>query len=322
MEGGDEDNIDALPSVRDLESRFGFFTQPEGGDGPTSVHHELVPTAAGCVTCECVRCKTWAAFIETGGPGGTRQYEVLTREHVRGLAQLILHVRAHLVAAGGLGQGQPLRVLELGAGNGRLAHALRVAMASDHPSMKDAAQQDVSTDPPVLLVASDLHPRQGCFPVLEMDYARALEVCAPDVALVSWMPLGHDWTHAVRASASVQALVLVGEAGAGVCGHPSLTWGVTPRNNNGALPRHERRRVRGWSLQELVALSDVQLCMLDEPWCFQRHSRTFIATRDERLAHELAAYCSNDHCTSTLDQFHRTSHSSQQASAVVPCTSA
>ena len=49
---------------------------------------------------------------------------------------------------------------------------------------------------------------------------------ACDVALVCWQPMGVDWTAAIRASASFQEYVLVGEVDDGICGDPSATWGV------------------------------------------------------------------------------------------------
>jgi hypothetical protein len=38
-----------------------------------------------------------------------------------------------------------------------------------------------------------------------MDYQMALAAIQPDVVLCSWMPFGMDWTHAMRACASVSA---------------------------------------------------------------------------------------------------------------------
>merc|ERR1712129_616218 len=52
----------------------------------------------------------------------------------------------------------------------------------------------------------------------------AIATFAPAVALCSWMPLGLDWTTALRACSSLREYVLVGDPE--ICGVPWDTWGL------------------------------------------------------------------------------------------------
>lgn len=50
---------------------------------------QVNPTT-GVVTCECHRCGSWCDFVEGRDPAAPfRQYEVLTQEHVQGLASYL-----------------------------------------------------------------------------------------------------------------------------------------------------------------------------------------------------------------------------------------
>ncbi|KAL2642051.1 hypothetical protein R1flu_009638 [Riccia fluitans] len=43
--------------------------------------------------------------------------------------------------------------------------------------------------------------------------------------MVSWMPMGVDWTAPMRTTVSVLEYILIGEMDDGICGDPWLTWG-------------------------------------------------------------------------------------------------
>lgn len=58
-----------------------------------------------------------------------------------------------------------------------------------------------------------------------MGFDEALRTHDPDFVLSCWMPMGHDWTAAFRAKASVREYILIGESDYGICGHPWRTWG-------------------------------------------------------------------------------------------------
>lgn len=263
------------PPLAELEAAFGLFAaaRPEA--------HAPAPGARGEVRCACAQCAAWARYTRGATNGGYPLYEVHTAEHVRLLAALLLALRAALLP---LLPARALRVLELGAGSGRLAHLLRAQLAR-------AAAARGEPESGVLLIASDASPLPCCpalpaaaaFPVLRARCEAALAACAPDVALVCWMPLGQDWCAAVRACPSVHACVLVGEAGRGICGDAERTWG------GGGAGAPLPARVGGWAVAELAALARRQLCRLDEPWCNVRHSTTVLSARDERVARALAA---------------------------------
>lgn len=58
-----------------------------------------------------------------------------------------------------------------------------------------------------------------------LGFDAALAAHEPQIVLSSWMPMGRDWTAAVRRTPSVREYVLIGEADYGICGDPWLTWG-------------------------------------------------------------------------------------------------
>ena len=101
---------------------------------------------------------------------------------------------------------------EVGAGDGRLSHFLRVALAKSDAQGADR----------VTITATDDNSRQleQFYAVETCDAAEVMNRFQPDVVLVSWMELGQDWTSSFRACESVREYVLVGEVDAGACGHP------------------------------------------------------------------------------------------------------
>ena len=95
-----------------------------------------VATESGAASCSCSRCERWEAYVRSGGAHRQPLYLVPTAGLVDGLARWLRDEQA----AGGE---SPLRVLELGAGDGSLTHYLRRALA----------------DAPIELVASDSFAR-------------------------------------------------------------------------------------------------------------------------------------------------------------------
>lgn len=133
-------------------------------------------------------------------------------------------------------------VLEVGAGNGRLAHFLNQA-----PGGPVAGR----------VVATDLFAGEGFIGSFgglglgsdgqaagavgvgdgfdggliaapeRLSQAEAVSRYEPRVVVSSWMP-EEDWTAIWRAHPSVQAYVLLGEADGGQSGRPWPTWGLRP----------------------------------------------------------------------------------------------
>ena len=278
-----EDPARSLPSAIDLERDFGLFaTDVVAHHASSSSSSSSSPSPAcapavdarGVVSCACAGCARWRAFCEgaldePAHRPARRQYEVLTREHVGALAAYI-HSRANaLVPPPPPAPGSParrrrrraLRVLEVGAGDGRLATHVRAAIDAIEQRREGGRGEDEDV-PRVAIVAVDddslglRRPRDdgALLRFVTMDAIEALAPGAlvfpgddgdggdpgdrpgdrpgdvspapgPDLVLACWQPMGVDWTAAMRANASVAEYVLVGEADDGMCGRPWETWG-------------------------------------------------------------------------------------------------
>jgi len=126
-----------------------------------------------------------------------RYYELLPTAHIRSVKEAVER-------CGGFN-----KVIEIGAGDGRMAEGLR-----------GEGMDVVATDDDTWGLT------KGSRGVLKMDYVRAMTEIADEdtVVLVSWMPQGVDWTGEIR-KAGVKGYVLVGEVFDGCCGHQWETWG-------------------------------------------------------------------------------------------------
>ena len=114
----------------------------------------------------------------------------------------------------------PVRILEVGAGNGALTHFLREKLATVVPGR-------------VTMVACDLGASAGwaidsVFSVQELDHQEAIAKYEPHIIIFSWMPYKYDCTADFRAAESVQEYILIGERGGGCCGDEWKTWGLEP----------------------------------------------------------------------------------------------
>lgn len=123
-------------------------------------------------------------------------HQFLSQEYVDALAGYVIGTRL-----------EP--VVEVGAGRGELARALRqqgiAVYASDDGSWLDGR-----------LHWPSLLPHD----VSRLGYAEALRLERPALVLCSWMPRGEDWTPAFRACATVKEYLLLGEAQGGATGTP------------------------------------------------------------------------------------------------------
>ena len=218
---------DGLPSASEVERAFGLhrFREAEA--------HRL-EFARGEVRCVCGCCETWQRWVRGkplltsagglpvtvhGGGAPLVRYEVITAELVENLASWFAGLAGRRPA--------PLRVLEVGAGDGRLTLHLRAALRRRGLSSRE-----------VQLVATDSGARElaACEPgaVEARDYRSALLEHAPHAVLCSWMPLGEDWTAAFRSSESVETYLLLGEVDDGCCGRPWETWGYDADGTHGS----------------------------------------------------------------------------------------
>jgi len=142
---------------------------------------------------------------------GVKFHELLNKEFLEALANYIIE-RANVYQ--GL-EGQPLIILEIGAGDGRLAHFLQEELN------KRAKGKFV-----VVATDSGAWKTEHPFPVEIFSYKDALENYHPKIVVCSWMNPGEDWTAGIRSTRSVEEYILIG--GISTCGDSWNTWGIPP----------------------------------------------------------------------------------------------
>lgn len=154
-------------------------------------------------------------------------FDLWQSEYVELLAQ-------HLEERGERGKRRQ-RVVEVGAGNGRLANLLRHRLPECEIIATDSGGWRKM---PGLVAAAGVE-------VKRLGFDKALEEYRPDVVLCSWMPMHEDWTRAFRKHASVGEYVLIGDPDC--TGRGKETWDGGP----------------GFVKRELSALSARQVCRHD-----------------------------------------------------------
>ena len=269
----------ALPAFEALRARFGLLQGEASGCAPAE--------RGGAFGCDCAACARWHDFVAGRLPdadaGGTHpRYEVFTAEHVTALAAYLLQRRgAYDVSL----SHRPLRVLEVGAGDGRLAAHLGAALRR----LGGAGNVELTatdSDERGLRAAS---PAAALVRVAPCD-ASLLAAEQPDVVVACWQPFGVDWTASFRACAAVREYVLIGEADGGICGRPWETWGFRGRNGGSSSDDDEDDdesgrvvaapyEADGFMRVDLPELSRWQLCRTDERWRSRGASRTVAFVR-------------------------------------------
>ena len=290
-EAGSAVDAAALPSASVLEREFGLFDPTRAGCVPT------VDATTGAVSCACAGCERWKRYITgTLGEGWPTfpQYEVITADYVTQLARYLRRRRLEILGADASST-RPLRVLELGAGDGRLTrhlrehldgHGIEVCATDDHSLglAKGGRHGVVAADALDAVAVAGNKCGFSREPTTAVSSSSLPGAC--DVALVCWQPMGVDWTAAIRASASFQEYVLVGEVDDGICGDPLATWGVRVHDSgdSGDFGGGEGMSEGdldvayasdGWSRVDVTEeLGGRQICRTDERWLMGRRSRT------------------------------------------------
>ncbi len=184
-------------------------------------------------------------------------FEFFTQEYIDELADRIVADNLRE----GKPDGRPLKILEIGAGNGKLSTFLREAFAKKLPD----GVEIIATDSGEWGLADD-----GS--VQEMDHQTAMSTHQPDVVISSWMPNNVDLTADIRACPSVGSYVLIGQSD--ICGDSAATWGEEVQAQEGFA-----------RMEDTDSLSDLQLCRTDwradESDSVYRHSETAIYTREQ-----------------------------------------
>jgi hypothetical protein len=144
-------------------------------------------------------------------------YQLWTRDYIE-------HLGDYLLKQAGL-SGRPTTILDVGAGDGLLAAALReyfVSLQSTDSSL--SVPTVIATDNGSWKIPADKAP---VLP-LDVDTTLAMYANKPEqesvIVLCSWMPMQEDWTAAFR-QYKVDEYILIGEADDGQCGDNWATWG-------------------------------------------------------------------------------------------------
>jgi hypothetical protein len=173
--------------------------------------------------------------------GANSSFEILTKEYIDSLANY-LQQRYKFVGKEGL------PILEVGAGDGRLAHLLNASGIID-----------------VQVIATDLEASKGDFKVVKMHRTKALGHFRPAIVLCSWMPWDEDWSREWRSpSSNLREYVLIGEQAN--CGKSFETYGLQgdacrqdPKVEQSQGSRIAPYFADGWEKVYLEKLSSLQL---------------------------------------------------------------
>lgn len=182
--------------------------------------------------------RAWFGFVEL-----LPQRDILTREYVERFANYLTRRIAEIRNQHQL---EKVAILEVGAGDGRLAHFLKAALrekAGD--TFKLVAVDDKSW------------PEKEMFPVVQVDFRQALDEYHPQIVISSWMPNRVDWTEQIRKRKSVEEYLLIGRADEDVVGKGWETWGNDwTAEHEGQTPPFVKD---GFTKEILEEISEVQI---------------------------------------------------------------
>lgn len=191
-------------------------------------------------------------------------YVFLTQDYVDALAA---YLQQRLALHGG-------EIVEIGAGNGRLAHHLQQRgipiVATDDFSWKllDSQQErEHHQDHPLDGDGdNDNGDKKRDVQVHNLSCDLALSMYSPSIVICAWMPMYQDFTASFCATPSVQEYILIGPAP--LCGHAFDTWGFKHDNNDDENDEQMTQPVyarNGFTRTSLVQLEKLQLCKMDKP---------------------------------------------------------
>lgn len=191
--------------------------------------------------------RAWLEFVANNRTDGYLFYEFLTKEYVDALAD---YINSSFLAQHSRGSA---RILEVGAGSGRLAHFLRQKLS--------AGIQYVPTDDGTWEIEQMFEDEK----VERLSYEEALQKYNPDMVISSWMPGGQDWTADFRKNPSVQEFLLIGDPE--LCGKRYETY----MDSN------------GFEGQDLSMLSSLQICFSDDTPIEAHKSKTYSFRRCDKI---------------------------------------
>jgi len=171
-------------------------------------------------------------------------YEFLTKDYINALSK---HIRNRCEEIYNTTGQTEINILEVGAGTGQLTWLLDRAHSKtlhSKSSQRPWTCKYIATDTGTWSTRHQKGSVQELQTVERMEYKSALAKFNPSVVLCSWMPLGEDWTDAIRQTSSVQEYILIGETDDGCCGHPWKTWGVHVHKSNDPMFAKNREKAK------------------------------------------------------------------------------
>jgi len=222
--------------------------------------HSFVTDAFGRSFDYCGEDGDWRQLWSQLYDSGRMPHELLTKEYIEGLGAY-LKTRAEKYATGY----GPVRIVEVGAGDGQLAYFLQMGLS-------DSTIEYVATD-------SDewgISRMRTASTVEVLGYQEAIEKYDPDILIASWKIPQQDWTASFRESRNLKEYILIGPADSNTCGDAQLTWGVGLPSDT--LPSY---MLDGFSRIDLLELRRFQLSFADSNPCSLSVSSTVSFRRGE-----------------------------------------
>lgn len=205
-------------------------------------------------------------------------FEIWNKEYMKEISN---YMSKRLDELGATPEG-PVRVVEVGAGDGRLSHFLNKYMGDDSGRV-----EIITTDSGEWTEIDQLQD------VKQYSAKEAVQEFEPEIVISSWMPRSIDFTKDFRAQESVQEYLLIGEPWTGITGKRWETWGNSYGIPEETLQAFEGKvalekeipapfEQDGFSKEDLKDLSDLQMCRTDYPSSEQwDHSRTISFKRTQ-----------------------------------------
>ena len=181
-------------------------------------------------------------------------FELLNKEYIDALGNYLSKQAEDLSAT----VDNPITILEVCAGNGRLTHFLRENLEQKIPGK-------------IKMYAIDSGESEGFtietnFPVEKLDHKTAIEKYKPQIILCSWMPMDKDLSADFRTAASVKEYILSGYPES--CGDEWSTYGLNfsgqdeYKEREGQIPPYE---IDGFKQNDLDEVHKYQISRVDKP---------------------------------------------------------
>lgn len=200
--------------------------------------------------------REWASFFMKKDTPPLDVFELLNEEYLDALSDYLVEK----ITEYGASKENPLLILEIGAGDGRLSHFLRQKLEKKAPGLTKI----IATD-------SGEWGLKSHFPVEKLKHDEALKKYDAQVVLCSWMPWGVDQTEDIRRCKKTREYILIGESDGGQCGDNWKTWGIKAYDD----PSEDRQvppyKAEGFEKKDMGDLRKHQVCGTDYPGEF-RHS--------------------------------------------------